>query len=259
MDIASAIEHILSRCPRRVTDTVDTIKHGDPRQELRGIACCFTPTRAVIDAAARLGANLIIAHEPTWWTHPDGLDWLQDDPVRAAKAAALDANRQVVWRLHDQVHGPWPDVIEQGVLAALGWSDAADPGAEHIVRLAPTTLRGLIGHLKERLGAQRVRHTGDPDMPVRTVGLTPGAGAWTTQRAILLRDDVDVMIIGECSEWEFAEYARDSATVRPRVVVALGHCTSEDAGVAAVASLVRQALPGVPVAHLQSGAPYGFM
>jgi putative NIF3 family GTP cyclohydrolase 1 type 2 len=261
MRITEAMDLIVARCPRRVADTVDTIKHGDPDQELHGIVCCFTATRAVINEAAHLGANLIITHEPAWWTHHDGLDWLQGDPIRAAKAAALDANCQVVWRLHDHIHGAWPDLIAQGMLRALGWTDQADHAVDFVVRLRrPQTLRELVAFAKRRLGLAMVRHVGDPEMVVSGVGLVPGACGGMPQMRLLQRPDIDAVLCGESAEWETCEYVRDSVPpLKPKAVIVLGRCASQDEGVADLAALVRSSLPGVPVAHLRSGCPFGVM
>src|SRR5689334_5114758 len=45
--------------------TVDTVKSGNPGQAVSGIVTTMFATVDVIRKAASLGANLIIAHEPT--------------------------------------------------------------------------------------------------------------------------------------------------------------------------------------------------
>src|ERR1700761_4019758 len=46
--------------------TVDTIKAGDPDQAVKGIVTTMFATLEVIGKAVSLGANFIIAHEPTY-------------------------------------------------------------------------------------------------------------------------------------------------------------------------------------------------
>lgn len=83
----------------------------------------------VIREAARLGANLIITHEPTFRTHEDETDRLSDSGVFAAKKALPDEYGIVIWRDHDRIHGGKPsnkpehiDGIFYGIMKELGWA-----------------------------------------------------------------------------------------------------------------------------------------
>lgn len=73
-DVISAI--IKFHPPIDEEHTTDVVKFGNPEQECTGIVVsCFSSVE-VIREAARLGANLIIAHEPLFWTHEDDTQWL---------------------------------------------------------------------------------------------------------------------------------------------------------------------------------------
>jgi hypothetical protein len=63
-----------------------------------------------------VGANLIIAHEPVFYSHLDQTDWLRRDTVYNAKRRLLDEHHIVVWRFHDYWHMHQPDGILTGVL-----------------------------------------------------------------------------------------------------------------------------------------------
>ena len=56
--------------------TVDTIKSGDPGQQAKGIVSTMFATDEVIQKTIGLGANFIIAHEPTFYNHLDETSWL---------------------------------------------------------------------------------------------------------------------------------------------------------------------------------------
>src|SRR5690349_17539565 len=100
--IQQAIDTILEAAAvQPLPETVDTFKTGDASQQLTGIVTTFLATAKVISRAAELGANLIITHEPTFYSHLDETDWLQNDPVYAAKRSLLDQNGIAVWRFHD--------------------------------------------------------------------------------------------------------------------------------------------------------------
>src|SRR5882724_1863834 len=50
-------------------DTVDTFKAGDPDTPVTGIAVTMMATLDVLKRAAAAGDNLIITHEPTFYSH----------------------------------------------------------------------------------------------------------------------------------------------------------------------------------------------
>ena len=50
-------------------DTVDTLKGGDPATAVTGIVTTFLDTMDVLREAVRLGDNLVISHEPTFYNH----------------------------------------------------------------------------------------------------------------------------------------------------------------------------------------------
>ena len=53
----------------------------------------------------------------------------------------------VVWRFHDFSHRKNPDLIQTGVLRALGWSAYQDKDASWIVRTPETTLSALAADI----------------------------------------------------------------------------------------------------------------
>ena len=262
--------------------TVDTVKTGDPRQPLTGIVTTFLATGAVITRAAELGANLIITHEPTFYTHEDETDWLQGDPIYEAKRRLIDAHGIVIWRFHDYWHLTRPDGIMTGVARQLGWSldpqqlpvSAATEAlamttaagiswdaelAGQFVRIAtitPTALSVLAQGLKEQFGTAAVRIAGPDELICRRVGLAVGAHPGTMAMATLRRDDVDALIAGEINEWETPEYLRDAAFFgRPKGLLVVGHATSEEAGMAYLVEWLRPHLPDVMITHVPAGDP----
>src|SRR5512144_405733 len=102
LTIQQAIDRIIAAIPGApFTDTVDTIKAGDPSQELTGILVTFLATCEAIEQAAQLGANLIITHEPTFYNHLDTTDWLSQHPTYIAKQGLIERSGVVIWRFHD--------------------------------------------------------------------------------------------------------------------------------------------------------------
>lgn len=254
---ADAIQRIRQRYPAAVAaDTVDTIKAGDPSTPVTGIATTFLDTMDVLREAARRGDNLVVTHEPTFYNHRDETAFFQDDSVYREKLAFIQQHHMVVFRLHDEIHMVPPDHIEIGLLKALGWERYAKADDPHTVTLPPTTLAALAMELRVRLHIQTLRVIGNPDLTIAHAVILPGASGLQKQVLALRRDDVDVLIAGEASEWETVEYARDAAAQgRHKALILLGHEVSEEPGMEQCAEDLRAVFPGVKIDHIVAGQP----
>ena len=238
--------------------TVDTVKFGDPNQEVRGIATTFLATNEVIWNAANTGANLLITHEPTFYNHLDNTDWLAEDPVYLAKRDLLEKLGMVVWRFHDHWHARNPDGISIGVLKHLGWEAYARPENSRICDITPTPLSSLAVFMKRRFGAQRVRVMGPPEMMCSKVGLVVGAAGGEFQISAL--KDVDVLVVGEVREWETTEYVRDGALANMhRGLISVGHALSEEPGMKYLADWLSPRVPEVKVRFIPTGDPFRYI
>ncbi len=121
-------QQIIERIQKEVgvpwhAQTVDTFKAGDPTTPVTGVAVTMMATLDVLQRAAAKGDNLVITHEPTFYTHLDSITDLekQGDAVLAAKEAFIKEHHMVVWRFHDHWHMRKPDGIQLGMTKALGW------------------------------------------------------------------------------------------------------------------------------------------
>ncbi len=239
-----------------ITDTVDTVKAGDPATPVTGIATTFLDTMDVLREAARRGDNLVITHEPTFYNHRDDTAFFKDDPVYREKLAFIESHHMVVFRLHDEIHSVPPDHIEVGLIEALGWQGYLKRNDPFSVTLPPIKLGALVDQLRNKLGARTMRVIGDPNLSVSHVALRPGAAGMQEQVKTLRRDDVEVLIAGESSEWETVEYARDAvAQGRHKALILLGHEVSEEPGMEQCAKDLREVFPGVRVDHIVAGQP----
>ncbi|MBN1248680.1 MAG: Nif3-like dinuclear metal center hexameric protein [Anaerolineae bacterium] len=258
--IQDVIDRILDRIPGgRLAETVDTVKCGDPAQEVTGIVTTFLASQAVIERAAALGANFIITHEPTFYNHLDETEALADDSIYQAKRRLLDEHSIVVWRFHDHWHRHEPDGIEIGVVRALGWESYVN-GDGPTITIPETTVGDLARYVKQALDIDTVRVVGDPAMPCRNVSLMVGAAPAKWQLAALGRDDVDVMLAGEVREWETSEYARDAVFQgRPKALIVLGHAKSEEPGMAYLVEWLQPLVPGVTITHVPVGDAFVYL
>ncbi len=242
-------------------DTVDTIKAGDPETVVTGIATTFTPSMEVLRKAVAAGDNLIVTHEPTFYNHRDDPVLFVDDPVYKEKLAYIHEHHLVIWRFHDTWHLRQPDGIAEGFVARAGWKQYENPGpaAEQgfFFTLPQTTVQGLASDLQRKFHARAVRIVGDPAMKFTKVAYRPGASGEAKQVKALEREDVEVLVAGEASEWETVEYVRDARLQgRRKALILLGHLTSEEAGMDNCATWLKTVLPGIPVQYIPATEPY---
>jgi len=251
----------LKRIQQRYTavlpsDTVDTIKAGDPSTAVTGIATTFLDTMDVLREASRRGANLVITHEPTFYNHRDDAAFFAADPVYREKLAFIQQHHMVVFRLHDGIHSVSPDPMALGLVQSLGWQHYMDEGSPFQVTIPKTTLLKLSRELAAKLNARTLRVVGDPNMEIIHVAIHPGAAGLQKQVLALRSDNTEVLLAGESAEWEAVEYVRDaSAQGRHKALMLLGHEVSEEAGMKQCAEDLRPLFPNLPVIHIPAAQP----
>jgi putative NIF3 family GTP cyclohydrolase 1 type 2 len=229
--------------------TVDTIKAGDPDTPVTGIATTMMATFDVLRRAAAEDKNLVITHEPTFYSHQDKTDILEqeNDAVWAEKEKFIREHHMVVWRFHDHWHRRRPDGIMTGVLRALGWEKFYNADTR-TVTVPETTLAELAATVKTRLGARTLRVVGNPAMKVTSIAMQPGAGGPLGHRKALQKSSVEVLFIGEVPEWETVEYVSDAAAQGKRkAVILVGHIASEQPGMEYCAEWLKSFIKDVPI------------
>ncbi|MCO5949140.1 Nif3-like dinuclear metal center hexameric protein [Mucilaginibacter flavidus] len=243
-----------------LNNTVDTLKSGNRDIKITGIVTAMFATIEVIRKAIDLGANFIIAHEPTFYNHADDTKWLENDEVYKYKANLLKEHNIAVWRNHDYIHRLVPDGVTDGVLEQLDWKKYADKKIPNIITVPSTSLKDLIVYLKIKMGIQMVRYIGDPAQSCSRLLLIPGAAGEETHINGINHVKPDVLIIGELHEWETAEYVRDARAKGDKIaLVVLGHIASEDAGSEFMMNWVKKNVPGIKVTRVKPGNSLSFM
>ena len=238
--------------------TVDTFKDGDPETPVTGVAVTMMATFDVLQRAAAHGANLVITHEPTFYDHFDKLDVLEaeDDAVTAAKRAFIREHRIVVVRMHDHWHRRSPEPMATSLSHKLGWDRYRSAESEFVYRLPETTLAELASAIRRRLPAPTLRVVGDPSLHVSKIVLVPGAAGFDRHRQAL-RQDVEVLVIGEAREWETVEYLADAvAAGQKKALIILGHIPSEQDGMEEFARWLGTFVKDVPVMFLPTADPF---
>ena len=240
-------------------NTVDTLKAGSRDIKVTGIVTTMFATIDLINKTIALGANFIIAHEPTFYNHQDATAWLENDDVYRYKADLLKQHNIAVWRNHDYIHRHIPDGVKTGVVSQLGWNNYFD--AAHNVATVPSiTLKSLIHHAKQSLGISTVRYIGNLSQSCKKILLMPGASGGKSHIEGIMREKPDVLVCGEIQEWETAEYVRDAQAKGDKIsLVVLGHIVSEAPGSEYMATWLKNKLPGIKVTHVPAKQSLSFL
>jgi putative NIF3 family GTP cyclohydrolase 1 type 2 len=241
------------------SETVDTFKAGDPDTRVTGIATTMMATYDVLVRAAAAGKNLIITHEPTFYSHLDRTEAFEKehDAVWADKERFIKEHNLVVWRFHDHWHLMKPDGILFGVVRALEWQKFQGATDPNLFVVPQMTVAQLAEQMKQRLGIHVLRYVANPEMKITKVALVPGAAGTDRHRKMLQRDDVEVLAIGEVPEWETIEYVTDAVSQgKKKALILLGHIPSEQPGMEYCAEWLKTFVSEVPVEFIATKEPF---
>ena len=273
MTIQQFIEAIVQKSGVQLdpAQTCDQVVWGDTDQEVRKVATTFMATVDVIREAIRIGANLIITHEPTWYTGHDTVDWLENDEVYAAKKKLLENSDLVIWRFHDHMHMAAEDGIYRGFDKKMGWGPYRLPhrgaGAEFdgCYELPATTLRGVADRFHEKLGMDVLQIVGDPEMPVSRVGVYVGGGSLglgVEERPMqhMRENALDLIVCGDITGWTTVPYILDAQALGiSRAMLILGHERSEEMGMEFLGEWLRDIAEGIEIVFIDAKEPFRYI
>ncbi len=237
--------------------TVDKIIAGSAETQVKKIATTMMATLDVVQRAAVAGANMVITHEPTFFSHLDTTDTLADDPTYRFKSEFLRKHDMVIFRFHDHWHAHRPDGIAYGMARELGWEEHADPQNRRQFVFPGTPLAQLARDIQAKLNIRIVRVVGDPKMPVNRLAANWGYASLEGGIPQLSHPGVDVLVVGEAREWEVVEYAQDAvASGQKKALIILGHVVSEQAGMKYCAEWLKPIVHEVPVEFVAASEPW---
>jgi putative NIF3 family GTP cyclohydrolase 1 type 2 len=241
-----------------MTETVDKIVAGSPGTPVKGIATTMMATLDVVQRAAAAGRNMIITHEPTFYSHQDTTDALTQDPTYKFKRELMAKHQIVVFRFHDHWHRMSPDGIATGMARELGWDTRVDPRSPRQFTFPGIPLQQLVKDMESRLKVKTMRIVGDPKMPVNRV-LTSWGYASLMPGLInqVARPEIDVIVVGETREWELVEYVQDQvASGLKKALVVINHVVSEQAGMKYCAEWLKPFIAEVPIEFVPAAEPF---
>jgi putative NIF3 family GTP cyclohydrolase 1 type 2 len=236
---------------------VDRIIAGLPQTPVTGVATTMMATFDALKVAVASRLNLVITHEPTYWSHQDTTTQLLDDPLYQTKLAWMRAHNLVVFHFHDHWHGKRPiDGINYGMAQRMGWTGYMDAANSRQFNIPPKTLLELAREFRRKMGDRTMRVIGDRDLTVSKV-----VASWGNCSAFpgvpYLNSQADVLVIGEAQDWDLVAYAQDLvAAGKKKGLILLGHVLSEQWGMEYCADWLKTFVPEVPVRFVPLIEPY---
>jgi putative NIF3 family GTP cyclohydrolase 1 type 2 len=215
----------------------DTFKIGGPETEVTGIATSFGANLRVLQLANNAAMNMVIVHEPTFYSDGDRLDLVKNDPLYRMKLEWAELNNIVVWRIHDHWHAHKPDGIATGWNKGMGWEQYQIDGSLRDFRIPETTLGELAKEVARKLDSRSATR----------VSLVSRGGHQLPQNMAVM-PKVDCILVSETREYDSFEYARDMVLTGARKgAIFISHTSGEDLGMDEFARWLKPMVNEVPI------------
>lgn len=238
-------------------ETVDTFKTGNPDDAVTGIAVAMFADMETLQKAVASHCNLIIVHEPTFYSHLDKTDALQNDPVYQKKIEYINEHKLIIFRFHDHIHRTSPDGIYVGMIEKLGWKANQSDQSMLLFKFEEQTVGDFAKKIQEKLKGSQLRVVGDPKMRFTNVALAVGAPGSASHINLMNNGFTEVLVAGEASEWETYEYVLDASMMgMKKAAIFTGHIPSEEAGMEYCASWLKTFVKDIPIVYLENGPAF---
>ncbi|MGV3560052.1 Nif3-like dinuclear metal center hexameric protein [Larkinella arboricola] len=235
--------------------TVDNLIMGTREQTVKGIATTMMATLEVLQRAAAKGVNLVITHEPTYFSHQDRIEPIEQDALYQYKRDFIQKHGLAIFHFHDHWHGRRPDGIATGMIRELGWEKNADPQQPKLFTFEETSLARFARLMESKLNIRTMRVVGDPNLRVKRV--MASWGNVSLMPGIPYLAQADVLVVGETHEWELVEYVQDAiASGQKKALIILGHLVSEQAGMKYCAEWLKEFIQEAPIEFIPSVEPF---
>lgn len=241
--------------------SVDRIIIGDPDTEVKKIGTAWMPYWETCREAVNKGINVLIVHEPTFYSHWDMDEKEGDYPdLREKKAEWIMDNGLVIIRCHD-VWDKYPETgIPFALGQALGFSNKDIIRSETYYNVYKTTplpaidMAARFASILKEVGQPGVAFYGEKNREISSIGI--GTGCICDPRQFMHLDpDMFVAIDDSVRTWVQTTFARD--TGKPLVVI--NHGTSEEYGIRLLSKHLSNAFSDYEVIHIEQGCTYDWV
>jgi putative NIF3 family GTP cyclohydrolase 1 type 2 len=249
--------------------TVDRFIIGDPSTVIRKIGTCWMSNWETCRKAVESGVNVLITHEPTFYTHWD-LDEKAGDYYSSPaytkqlyldqvekKKKWINANKLVIIRNHDTLDALKDKGIPFALGNFLGFSNKDIINSRTYYNVYKTDKQTASAFAKKvasklaELGQPGVAFYGDKDRMISSVGVGTGCICDPMEFADL-KPDLFIAIDDVVRTWTQTAYAADTGD--PLIVI--NHGTSEEMGMRSLNEIIKGQFPGIEIVHFNQGCTY---
>lgn len=266
---AADLQEFLTSLVPLKADTVDKIITGNPQTVIKKIGTCWLPYQDTCRKAVAEGVNVLVVHEPTFYTHRDlnevpgflkrNSEYTQLEYTTQIenKKRLINDNDLVIIRNHDTLDALKDKGIPFAFGQFLGFSNKdiiASRTYYNVYKFekqpASSFATKLAGKLRE-LGQPGLAFYGDPEREVSSVGIGTG---WICDPMDYadLKPDVFIAIDDVIKTHIQSVFAAD--TGHPLILI--NHGTSEEMGMRSLNSIIKEKYPDIEVMHFPQGCTY---
>jgi putative NIF3 family GTP cyclohydrolase 1 type 2 len=266
---AAELQKFLVSLTQLKPKTVDRFIIGNPETVIKKTGTCWMSDWKTCRKAVETGVNVLVTHEPTFYTHWD-LDEKEGDYFASPtytkelyleqvekKKKWINDNGLVIIRNHDTMDA----LREKGIPFALGnflgftiEDILASRTYYNVYKVKSQTASVFAGKVAARLteiGQPGVAFYGDPERIIGSVGVGTGCICDPMEFADL-KPDIFISIDDVVRTWTQTAFAAD--TGNPLIVI--NHGTSEEMGMRSLNQIIRQKFPDLEVIHFNQGCTY---
>ncbi len=215
---------------------------GEPDREVRRVLCALDVTLEVIEEAAALGAELIVAHHPLIF---HALKSVCSDELVGRRIYALARSGISAICLHTNLDAAVGGVND-ALMNALGCTDVRPLGGDGAMpRIGalktnkPMTTAEFLAHTKRALGANGLRYV-DGGREISVVGCCGGSGSDFLEEA--LEAGCDAFVTGDVKHDRFLAAAEYGISL-----VDAGHFSTENVVVPRLRQMLLEGFPALDV------------
>ncbi len=249
--------------------SVDRIIIGDQNLKIRKIGTCWLPDWNTLKKAVEKGVNIMVVHEPAFYTHWD-LDNTTGDFYKAPEHAKnqyialleekkkwILENNLAIIRCHDVLDKLGEIGIPFALGAALGLQESDILRSEtfyNVYRVKPqkgAEMAGYVAKSLKQFNQPGVMFYGDENRVVSSIGVGTGCICDPIQFSHL-EPDLFIAISDSVNTWIQTSFANDSG--KPLVVI--DHGTAEEAGMKLLSELLQKRLPWFETIHFNQGCSF---
>lgn len=200
--VRDVISYIEKDFPPSLAEAWDNVglQVGSSCLPCRTVMTCLTVTEAVVDYAAEIGVNLLVAHHPLIFQPLKSIILEQSTGRIIRKLLTHQISLFVVHTNIDKAQGGLNDWLADALglkgVRALEPEEGKALGYGRIGQLASAlTLGSLAEHVGETLGIKTARFVGEATKPIKQVAVSSGSGSH--QWFLALQQGADVLITGD--------------------------------------------------------------